>query len=101
MEILHIVSVEDATTTLVVPLLCLFLALKKILANIYDRNFCENRERVLAHNFRKNSSIIDAWRVHKWDKVSKSGSSKICGRQPLKYLKGHGLFKQTISLQIF
>ena len=26
-----------------------------------------------------------------WDKVLKSGSSKICGRQPLKNLKGYGL----------
>ena len=36
----------------------------------------------------------------KWDKVFKSGPSEICGRQPLKNLKGYGL-KQTISLQIF
>ena len=37
----------------------------------------------------------------KWDKVFKNGPSKICGRQPLKKLKGYGLLKQTISLQIF
>ena len=36
-----------------------------------------------------------------WDKVLKSGPSKICGRQSLKNLKGYGLLKQTISLQIF
>ena len=36
-----------------------------------------------------------------WDKVFKSGPSKICERQPLKSLKGHGLLKQTISLQTF
>ena len=35
-----------------------------------------------------------------WDKVFKTGPSKICGRQPLKKLKGYGLL-QTISLQIF
>ena len=29
---------------------------------------------------------------HIWDKVFKSGPSKICGRQPLKNLKGYGLF---------
>ena len=29
----------------------------------------------------------------KWDKVFKSGPSKICGRQPLKSLKGYGLLK--------
>ena len=26
-----------------------------------------------------------------WDKVFKNGPSKICGRQPLKNLKGYGL----------
>ena len=36
-----------------------------------------------------------------WDKVFKSGPSKICGRYPLKILKGYCLLKQTISLQIF
>ena len=36
-----------------------------------------------------------------WDKVFKSGASKIRGRQPLKHLKEYGLLKQTISLQIF
>ena len=35
------------------------------------------------------------------DKVFKSEACKICGRQPLKYLKGYGLLRQTISLQIF
>ena len=36
-----------------------------------------------------------------WDKVLKSGLSKFCRRQALKYLKGYDLLKQTISLQIF
>ena len=36
-----------------------------------------------------------------WDKVFKNRPSKIWGRQPLKYLKGYGLLKQTISLQNF
>ena len=36
-----------------------------------------------------------------WDKVFKNKQSKICGRQPLKNLKGYGLLKQTITLQIF
>ena len=39
--------------------------------------------------------------THIWDKVFKNGSSKICGRQPLKKLKGYGVLEQTISLQIF
>ena len=36
-----------------------------------------------------------------WEKVFKSAPSKICGREPLKNLKGYGLVKQAISLQIF
>ena len=39
--------------------------------------------------------------TYNWDKVLKNGPSKICGRQPLKNLKGYGLLKQTISLQFF
>ena len=39
--------------------------------------------------------------ISKWDKVFKNEPSDICGRQPLKNLKGYGLLKQTISLQIF
>ena len=31
-----------------------------------------------------------------WDKVFKRGPSKICGRQPLKNLKGYGLPKQIL-----
>ena len=30
---------------------------------------------------------------YKWDKVFKSGPGKICGRQPLKNLKGYKFFK--------
>ena len=29
-----------------------------------------------------------------WDKVFKNGPSKICGRQPLKNLKGYGLLRK-------
>ena len=36
-----------------------------------------------------------------WDKVFKNRPSKLCGRQPLKNLKGYGKLKQTISLQSF
>ena len=36
-----------------------------------------------------------------WDKIFKNGPSKICGRQPLKNLKGYGCFEQNIPLQIF
>ena len=31
--------------------------------------------------------------TNKWDNVFKNGPSKICGRQPLKNLKGHGLLR--------
>ena len=33
--------------------------------------------------------------------IFKNGSSKYCGRQPLKNLKEYGLLKQIIFLQIF
>ena len=33
-----------------------------------------------------------------WDKVFKNGSSKICGRQPLKNGKGYGQLKQALYL---
>ena len=33
-----------------------------------------------------------------WDKVFKNGSSKICGRQPLKDLRGYGLFPVSSSI---
>ena len=36
-----------------------------------------------------------------WVQVFKSGTSKICGRQPLKKLKGYGLLNQNMSLHIF
>ena len=58
----------------------------------------------------KNKAIFSSlyfFRVHKldimyiWEKVFKSKPSKICGRKPLKNLKGYGLLKQTISLQFF
>ena len=32
------------------------------------------------------------------DKVFKNGPSKICGRQPLKNLKGYGLLEQLIAV---
>ena len=35
------------------------------------------------------------------DEVFKNRPSKICGRQPLKNLKGCSMLKQTISLQKF
>ena len=35
----------------------------------------------------------------KWDKVFKNRPSKICGRQPLKNLKGYGLLKMFCTLE--
>ena len=43
--------------------------------------------------------FLEHW--HTWDQVLKSGLSDICGWQPLKNLKGYGLLKLAISLQIF
>ena len=45
--------------------------------------------------------IRGSWQRDIWDKVFKNEPSKISQRQPLKNLKGYGLLKQTISLQIF
>ena len=36
-----------------------------------------------------------------WDKVLKYRPSKICGRQPLKNLKGYGLLKRTNHFKFF
>ena len=44
------------------------------------------------------SVMKDFFIIDIWDKVFKSGPSKICGKQPLKDLK---LLKRTKSLQIF
>ena len=43
-----------------------------------------------------NYSSVNINSMFIWDKVFKNGPSKICGRQPLKNLKGYGLPKQTI-----
>ena len=39
--------------------------------------------------------------IKMWNKVFKSRLSTFCGRQPLTTLKGYGLLRRTISLQIF
>ena len=40
-------------------------------------------------------------KTNKWDKVFKNETSKICGRRPLKNLKGYGLLKQTLPFKFF
>ena len=35
-----------------------------------------------------------------WDKVFKNGPRKICGRQPLKNMKGYGLLPMSVSADI-
>ena len=47
------------------------------------------------------SGDLRTFSENNWDKVFKNGPSKICGRQPLKNLKGSDLLKQTLSLQVF
>ena len=44
-------------------------------------------------------NYIISGQCNNWVKAFKNGPGKICGRQPLKNLKGCGLLKQTISLQ--
>ena len=41
--------------------------------------------------FQNTSFFITIFSEHIWDKVFENGPSKICGRQPLKNLKGYGL----------
>ena len=38
---------------------------------------------------------------YKWDKIFKSGPNKICGRQPLKHLKGYGLLSRPYPFNFF
>ena len=47
---------------------------------------CDSRDRI--------KETLKSMLMMIWDKVFKSGPSKICGRQPLKNLKGYGLLKQ-------
>ena len=49
----------------------------------------------------KNKLHIQGLKKDIWDKAFKSGLSKFCGRQPLKYFKGYGLRQQNISLERF
>ena len=41
--------------------------------------------------FQNKSFFITIFSEHIWDKLFKNGPSKICGRQPLKNLKGYGV----------
>ena len=43
--------------------------------------------------FQNKFKPIQIIRYNIWGKVFKSGPSKICGRQPLKNLRGYGLLK--------
>ena len=69
----------------------------------------QREENIIWFNWNYRSSILCKILVLKkcemisfiWDKVFKNGPSKICGRQPFKHLKGYGLLKQTLILQIF
>ena len=40
-------------------------------------------------------------RAHVCDKIFMNGPTKVCGRQPLKHLKGYGLLKQKIPKILF
>ena len=96
----------------------------KTLSNIHDGAFCENSSQLNTVNyFRKtfhlrclprfwillcfwHSSDRSTWKTRSrtttmWDKVYKNGLSKICGRQPLKDLKGYRLLKADGNLSNF
>ena len=81
--------------------------------NSNTKDTCKSKELACAAKCKKQSvtcetnyrAVIDPFFKiqlrYKWDKVFKNGPNKICGRQPVKNLKGHALLKQTISFQIF
>ena len=50
--------------------------------------------------FESRNSIRSVFQLKKWVKVFKNGPRKIYRRQPLKNLKGYGLLRQAILLQI-
>ena len=54
-----------------------------------------------SYTYNFNAEGINRWRFinYIWNKVFKNGPSRICGRQPLKYLKRYGLLKQRKSMK--
>ena len=72
-----------------------FLFIFFIIIWLYFRKIKLSRLNEIFHYFQYTRMI------NIWDKVFKNGPSKICGKQPLKNLKGYGLLGQTISLQFF
>ena len=45
--------------------------------------------------------VISTNNILIWEKVFKSGPSKVCGRQPLKNLKGYGLLPSNFLKAVF
>ena len=86
-----------------------YCPVKDIIETDNRTKFKQRRMILLIFNFPRNFSTDCQYFVgilylfNIWDKVFKNGSSKICGRQPLKVLRGYGLWsaQQTISPQIF
>ena len=48
--------------------------------------------------FTVQDKVLQKWLQLIWVKVFKNGPSKICGRQPLKNLKGYGLLLQFFEM---
>ena len=72
--------------------------------NILSQNVCSQAIYWVSQKFWKKNGLCDfllPFASYIWDNVFKNEPSKICGRQPLKNLKWYGLYKQTMSLQIF
>ena len=78
-----------------------------ILRNLYGNTYEVHYVGCQCSDKLQNNMEVTINKTFKWfspqkiicDKVFQSGPSKICGRQPLKDLKGYGLLKQTFQPQ--
>ena len=68
---------------------------------MYNGAFCENSSRQSRWLFSQKNSFIVFWQSSKWEKVFKSGPSKICGKHLLKNWKGYGLLRQPCPFNFF
>ena len=107
LHVFHIIAVKNRIPEDLIDIR--IFQIKNIAAefNLQDFIPCEQDEAKLSEETKILVLLCDLSKLfnelrwtEKWDKVFKNGSRQICGRRPLKNLRGYGLLKQTIS-QIF